>query len=368
MHVVDKKLIPISTPVIVIVDYINNILLKNTTVIMNIFDASKKINDFGFLDVDIDVSLDLFHEIEKLKKEKNAVVLAHYYQEADIQDVADYLGDSLGLAQQAATTDADIIVFAGVHFMAETAKILNPSKKVLLPDLKAGCSLADSAPADLFKAFKDKHPGHVVISYINCTAEIKALSDIICTSSNAQKIIESVPADQPIIFAPDKNLGAYLNKKTGRNMVLWNGSCMVHEIFSLEKLTRLKMRHPHAKVIAHPECEEIILKEADFIGSTTQLLKYAIKDDNTEYIVATETGIIHQMQKGAPNKTFIPAPPDNNCACNDCPHMKLNTLEKVYLCMKYEQPELVMDETLRIKALKPIQRMLDISRAAGLIG
>ena len=333
---------------------------------INIEAAKKKIQEKGFLDVDLDPTLDLFHEIERLKKKKNAVLLAHYYQEPDIQDVADYIGDSLGLAQQAAKTSADIIVFAGVHFMAETAKILNPSKKVLLPDLKAGCSLADSAPADLFKAFKDKHPGHIVISYINCSADIKALSDIICTSSNAQKIIESVPEEQPIIFAPDKNLGAYLNKKTGRNMVLWNGACMVHEIFSLEKIVRLKIRHPKAKLIAHPECEDAVLKEADFIGSTTQLLKFAVNDNSNEFIVATETGILHQMQKDAPHKTFIPAPPNNSCACNDCPHMKLNTLEKLYLCMEYEQPEILMDESLRTAALKPIQRMLDISKAAGL--
>jgi len=365
---VDKKLITISTAVIVIGFYINNILLKNTTIVMNINNARGKIYDKGFLDVDIDVSLDLFKEIERLKKEKNAVVLAHYYQEPDIQDVADFLGDSLALAQQAVKTKADIIVFAGVHFMAETAKILNPGKKVLLPDLKAGCSLADSAPAALFKQFKDKYPDHIVISYINCTAEIKALSDIICTSSNAQKIIESVPESQPIIFAPDKNLGAYLNKKTGRNMVLWNGSCMVHEIFSLEKITRLKARHPGAKLIAHPECEDVILQMADFIGSTTQLLKYAVKDDGDEYIVATEAGILHEMQKEAPYKTFIPAPPDNACACNDCPHMKLNTLEKLYLCMEYEEPEILMDEELRLKALKPMERMLEISKAAGLIG
>ncbi len=368
MHAVDNKLIPISTAVIVIVGYINNILLLNTTVVMNINDARQKMDDIGFLDVEVDVQLDLFREIEILKKEKNAVVLAHYYQEPDIQDVADYLGDSLGLAQHAAKTNADMIVFAGVHFMAETAKILNPNKKVLLPDLKAGCSLADSAPAPLFKKFRDEHPGHIVISYINCSAEIKALSDIICTSSNAQKIIESVPAGQPIIFAPDKNLGAYLNKQTGRNMLLWNGSCMVHEIFSLEKITRLKMRNPGAKLIAHPECEDVILQHADFIGSTTQLLKYAVKDDCKEFIVATEAGILHEMQKEAPGKTFIPAPPDNACACNDCPHMKLNTLEKLYLCMKYEQPEILMAEDLRLKALKPIERMLDISRAAGLIG
>ncbi len=330
--------------------------------------ASKKIDERGFLDIDVDPSVDLFKEIERLKKEKNAVVLAHYYQEPDIQDVADYIGDSLGLAQQAAKTEADIIVFAGVHFMAETAKILNPNKKVLLPDLKAGCSLADSAPAPLFRRFKEQHPGHIVISYINCTADIKALSDIICTSSNAQKIIESIPESQPIIFAPDKNLGAYLNKQTGRKMVLWNGACMVHEIFSLEKITKLKIRHRGAKVIAHPECEDAVLQIADFIGSTTQLLKYAVKDECDEFIVATETGILHQMQKDAPYKTFIPAPPNNSCACNDCPHMKLNTLEKLYLCMEYEQPEITMNEDLRLASLKPILRMMEISKAAGLIG
>ncbi|HEY1018258.1 MAG TPA: quinolinate synthase NadA [Sediminibacterium sp.] len=322
----------------------------------------------GFLDIEIDARLDLFAEIERLKKEKNAVILAHYYQEPDIQDVADYIGDSLGLAQQASKTDADIIVFAGVHFMAETAKILNPSKKVLLPDLKAGCSLADSAPAPLFRAFKEKYPGHLVVSYINCSAEMKALSDIICTSGNAEKIIESIPADQPIIFAPDKNLGAYLNKKTGRKMVLWNGACMVHEIFSLEKITKLKIRHPKAKLIAHPECEEAVLAIADYIGSTTQLLKYSQTDSGNEYIVATETGILHQMQQNSPNKTFIPAPPNNSCACNDCPHMKLNTLEKLYICMQYETPELIMDETLRLQAKKSMDRMMEISRKAGLIG
>ena len=335
---------------------------------INIAKAKEKIFEKGFLDMDVNPTLDLFYEIERLKKEKNAVLLAHYYQEPDIQDVADYIGDSLGLAQQAAKTNADIIVFAGVHFMAETAKILNPSKKVLLPDLKAGCSLADSAPADLFRAFKKKYPDHIVISYINCSAEIKAQSDIICTSSNAQKVIESVPEDQPIIFAPDKNLGAYLNKKTGRKMVLWNGACMVHEIFSLEKIVRLKLRHPNAKLIAHPECEDAVLKEADFIGSTTQLLKFAVNDVCNEFIVATETGILHQMQKDAPHKTFIPAPPNNACACNDCPHMKLNTLEKLYLCMEYEEPQILMDESLRVAALKPIQRMLEISKAAGLGG
>ncbi len=312
--------------------------------------------------------MDLFAEIERLKKEKNAIVLAHYYQEPDIQDAADFLGDSLGLAQKAQTTKADIIVFAGVHFMAETAKILNPSRKVVLPDLKAGCSLADSAPAAQFQAFKDNHPDHIVISYINCTADIKALSDIICTSSNAEAILKSLPKDQEIIFAPDKNLGGFLNKKTGRNMLLWNGACMVHEIFSMEKITRLKVRHPNAKVIAHPECEEPVLRLADFIGSTTQLLKYAVTDSNNEFIVATETGILHQMQKEAPHKTFIPAPPNNSCACNDCPYMKLNTLEKLYLCMEYETPEILMDEQLRLAAKKPIERMLEISRKAGLIG
>jgi len=328
---------------------------------INIGSAKEKLASRGFLDIAVSPELDLFFEIEKLKKEKNAVILAHYYQESDIQDVADFLGDSLALAQAAAKTEADLIVFAGVHFMAETAKILNPDKKVVLPDLKAGCSLADSAPGYLFKEFKEKYPDHLVISYINCSAEVKALSDIICTSSNAEKIIQSVPADQKIIFAPDRNLGAYLIKKTGRDMVLWNGACMVHEIFSLEKITKLKIRHPQAKLIAHPECEEPILRIADFIGSTTGLLNYTKKDDSKEYIVATETGILHQMQLASPGKTFIPAPPDNNCACNDCPHMKLNTLEKLYLCMKYEQPELLMDADLMVAARKPIERMLELS-------
>ncbi|WP_238429889.1 quinolinate synthase NadA [Chitinophaga agri] len=328
--------------------------------------AKSELQKKGYLDLPVDVRLDLFAEIERLKKEKNAIVLAHYYQEPDIQDVADYIGDSLGLSQQAAKTDADIIVFAGVHFMAETAKILSPQKKVLLPDLKAGCSLADSAPPELFRKFKEKHPDHLVISYINCSAGIKALSDIICTSSNAEKIIESVPKDQPIIFAPDRNLGGYLAKKTGREMLLWNGACMVHEIFSLEKITKLKIRHPKAKVIAHPECEAAILDIADYIGSTTALLNFSKKDDAKEYIVVTETGILHQMQKENPSKTFIPAPPNNACACNDCPHMKLNTLEKLYLCMEFEQPEITMNEQLRIAAKKPIERMLEISAQYGL--
>lgn len=335
---------------------------------MNIEKAIAELPEKGFIDVPVSPQLDLFKEIELLKKKKNAVILAHYYQEPDIQDVADFVGDSLGLAQAAANTKADMIVFAGVHFMAETAKILNPNKKVVLPDLNAGCSLADSAPADLFKKFKESYPNHVVISYINCTAEIKALSDIICTSSNAKAIIQSVPLNQPIIFAPDRNLGKYLIKETGRDMVLWNGACIVHETFSLEKILRLKVRHPQAKIIAHPECEEAVLQAADFIGSTTQLLKFAVQDRATEFIVATETGILHQMQEKAPHKTFIPAPPENNCACNNCPFMKLNTLEKLYLCMNYELPEIVMEETLRLAALKPIERMLEISKAAGLLG
>lgn len=327
-----------------------------------------QLDEVGFLDIHIDPTLDLFAEIDRLKKEKNAVLLAHYYQEADIQDIADYIGDSLQLAQKAASTTADIILFAGVHFMAETAKILNPTKKVILPDLKAGCSLADSCPPQEFAAFKKKFPGYAVVSYINCSAEIKALSDYICTSSNAEFIINAIPADRGIIFAPDKNLGAYLSKKLNREMVLWDGSCMVHEIFSLEKIVRLQEKHPKAKMIAHPECEAAILDIADYIGSTTNLLKYTINDAAQEFIVATETGILHKMQEASPHKTFIPAPPNNSCACNDCPHMKLNTLEKIYLCLKYELPELLMDEELRLQAKLPIDRMLEISAAAGLKG
>ncbi len=326
----------------------------------------KSISLHGYLHAEVDPTLDLFTEIDKLKKEKNAIILAHYYQDSDIQDVADYIGDSLGLAQQAEKTDASIIVFAGVHFMAETAKILNPAKKVVLPDLRAGCSLSDSCPPAEFSAFKQQHPDHVVISYINCSAEIKALSDIICTSSNAIHVVNSVPADKKIIFAPDRNLGKYIIKQTGREMVLWNGSCMVHEIFSLEKIKKLMERHPDAEFIAHPECESAVLELADFIGSTTGLLKYTQKSPNREFIVATEAGILHQMMQASPLKTFIPAPPDNSCACNDCPHMKLNTLEKVYLCLKYEVPELLLDEELRLKALQPIRRMLEISKAHGL--
>ena len=333
---------------------------------MNADNAQATIEKKGFLDIDLDPTLDLFAAIERLKKEKNAVILAHYYQEPDIQDVADYIGDSLGLAQQAQKTKADMIVFAGVHFMAETAKILNPTKKVLIPDLRAGCSLSDTCPPSLFRKFREQHSDHVVISYINCSTGIKALSDVIVTSSNAKVIVESFPADQPIIFAPDKNLGGYINRVTGRNMLLWNGACMVHEIFSMEKIAKLKAKHPHAKVIAHPECEEHVLKLADFIGSTTGLLKFTQSDTSKEFIVATESGILHQMMKANPEKTFIPAPPENSCACNDCPHMKLNTLEKLYLCMEYELPEILMDEDIREAAEKPIKKMLEISAKAGL--
>jgi quinolinate synthase len=322
--------------------------------------------DNGYVEEDVDVKIDMFAEIKKLKHEKNAVILAHYYQDADIQDVADLIGDSLGLAQEAQKTKADIILFAGVHFMAETAKILNPNKKVLIPDLNAGCSLADSCPPDKFAAFKKNHPDHLVISYINCSAEIKALSEIICTSSNAVQIVNSLPKEQQIIFAPDKNLGAYINKITGRKMVLWDGACMVHEIFSLEKIVKLKIQHPSAQLIAHPECEAVILEKADFIGSTTALLNYSKKSDCKEFIVATETGILHQMIKLSPEKTFIPAPPNNSCACNDCPHMKLNTLEKIYLTLKYEKPELNLSPSLLESAKKPILRMLELSAKLGL--
>ncbi|HLW06724.1 MAG TPA: quinolinate synthase NadA [Marinilabiliaceae bacterium] len=328
--------------------------------------AKENIEERGFLDLNVDPTLDLFAEIERLKKEKNAVILAHYYQEPDIQDIADYIGDSLGLAQEAEQTDADMIVFAGVHFMAETAKILNPSKKVVLPDLLAGCSLSDSCPPDEFAAFKKEHPDHIVISYINCSAGIKALSDIICTSSNAKLIVESLPKDQKIIFAPDKNLGAYINKTSNRDMLLWDGTCQVHEIFSVDKIVQLKAENKDAQLIAHPECEAELLQHADFIGSTSQLLKYVEEDPGQTYIVATEAGILHQMMKNAPNKTLIPAPPNNSCACNDCPYMKLNTLEKVYLCLKYELPEITMDEALRLAAKKPMDKMMEMSKALGL--
>lgn len=303
----------------------------------------------------------LFEAIQALKQELNAVILAHYYQDPDIQDIADFIGDSLELSRKAAATNADVIVFAGVHFMAETAKILNPNKLVLLPDLDAGCSLADSCPADAFAQFKAAHPEHLVISYINCTAEIKALSDIICTSSNAVRIVNQIPADQPIIFGPDRNLGNYVSQQTGRNMLLWQGSCMVHETFSEKKIVQLKIQHPTAEAIAHPECEPAVLRHASYIGSTTALLKYVQQSHSQQFIVATEPGIIHQMQKAMPNKHFIPAPPLNHCACNECPHMRLNTLEKLYLCMQHRSPEITLPETIRVAALRPIQRMLEMS-------
>ncbi|MFM2063160.1 MAG: hypothetical protein RLZZ507_2830 [Cyanobacteriota bacterium] len=305
--------------------------------------------------------LDLFAAIEDLKTELNAVILAHYYQDPDIQDIADFIGDSLQLARAAAQTNADVIVFAGVHFMAETAKILNPDKLVLLPDLNAGCSLADSCPPDQFAAFKAAHPDHLVISYINCSAEIKAMSDIICTSSNAVKIVQQIPKEQQIIFAPDRNLGRYVMEQTGRDMLLWQGSCIVHETFSEKKIVELKTTHPEAEAIAHPECETSVLRHASYIGSTAALLNYCQKSPSQEFIVATEPGIIHQMQKLAPGKHFIPAPPENNCNCNECPFMRLNTLEKLYLAMKNRTPEITMSEDIRLAALKPMQRMLEMS-------
>lgn len=316
----------------------------------------------GYLDAPIDPTLDLVAEIERLKQEKNAVILAHFYQDPDIQDCADYIGDSLGLARRAASTDAEIIVFAGVHFMAETAKILNPGKKVLLPDLNAGCSLADSCPPEPFAAFRARYPDHLVISYINCSAAIKAMTDIIVTSSNAEHILRQIPREQKILFAPDRNLGRYLAKATGReDMVLWDGMCIVHETFSERRIAALQAQHPDALLIAHPECEEPVLRMAHYIGSTTQLLQYAVESPNLEFIVATEEGILHQMRKRAPHKTFIPAPPESGCNCSQCPHMRLNTLEKLYLCLKYEQPELRMDEATRLKAVRPIDAMLRMS-------
>ncbi len=322
----------------------------------------------GFVDLKIDPSLDIVSEIKKMRREKNAVILAHYYQEPEIQDIADFVGDSLALSQEAAKTKADIIVFAGVHFMAETAKILSPSKKVLIPDYKAGCSLADSCPPDKFAEFINKYPGHTVISYVNTTAEIKALTDIACTSSNALEIVNSLPADENIIFAPDKNLGNYIKGKTGRqNMVIWDGACHVHERFSLERILELKKQNPGAKIIAHPECEQTILIVSDFIGSTAALLNYTKKDTASTYIVATEFGIIHQMQKSNPLKVFIPAPPDDvTCACNDCRFMKMINLNKLYNCLKYELPEVTLDEDIRVKAELPIRRMLEISEKFGL--
>jgi quinolinate synthase len=309
----------------------------------------------------IDVNLDLFKEIDRLRKEKHAVILAHYYQDGEIQDIADHVGDSLALAQVAAKTDAEMIVFAGVHFMAETAKILNPGRLVVVPDLDAGCSLADGCPADLFGEFLKRYPGRTVISYINCTAAVKAMSDLICTSSNAEKIVRSIPEERGIVFAPDQHLGRYIIRKTGREMALWPGSCEVHELFSEKKIIQLKLRHPEAKIVAHPECEESVLQHADHIGSTSSILKFVIEDPGSAYIIVTEPGIIHQMKKRAPQKTYIEAPPDSSCACNECPYMKKNTLEKLYLCMRDGQPEITLDEELRKRALLPIERMLALS-------
>ena len=322
----------------------------------------------GFIDFEIDKNLDLPSEINKIRKEKNAIILAHYYQEPEIQDIADFIGDSLALSQEAAKTSADIILFAGVHFMAETAKILSPSKKVIIPDTSAGCSLADSCPPDRFKEFKSKYPGYTVISYVNTSAEIKALTDIACTSSNALQIVNSLPENENIIFAPDKNLGNYIKSKTGRNnMIIWEGVCHVHDRFSLKRILELKKQHPEAKIIAHPECKETILIVADFIGSTSALLNFTKKDSSLTYIVATEFGIIHQMQKVNMGKTFIPAPPDDStCACNDCRFMKMITLKKVYNSLKYELPEVTLNEEIRIKAEAPIRRMLEISEKLGL--
>ncbi|WNG25217.1 quinolinate synthase NadA [Cystobacter fuscus] len=305
--------------------------------------------------------VDLEREIQELKRRHNAVILAHYYQESEIQDVADFVGDSLALAQAAAKTQADVIVFCGVHFMAETAKILNPTRRVLLPDLKAGCSLSDRCPPAAFRAFKEKHPEHFVVSYVNSSAAVKAMSDVICTSSNAVKIVNQVPRDRQILFAPDQHLGRYVMKQTGRDMVLWPGSCIVHEIFSEKRLVQLKVQHPEAEVVAHPECEEAVLRHADFIGSTKGLLDYVLKSPKREFIVVTEAGILHQMKRGAPDKLFIPAPPDNDCSCNECPYMRLNTLEKLYQCMRDGTPELTLPAELQTAALTPLRRMLEWS-------
>jgi quinolinate synthase len=323
--------------------------------------------NFGFLRVEVDPGIDLKKEINRIRKDKNIVILAHYYQNSEIQDIADFIGDSLALAQKAEKTTADVILFSGVHFMAETAKILNPDKKVLIPDLKAGCSLADSCNPLAFKKFKEENPNHIVISYINTSAEIKALTDIICTSSNALEIVKSIPANKKIIFAPDRNLGNYIKSLTNRDMLIWDGACHVHKEFSLERILKLKEENPNAKIIAHPECEKPILLVADHIGSTSSLLNFTRKDNGNKYIVATESGILHQMQKNNPGKVFIPAPPnDSTCACNDCNFMKLNTLEKIYKAIYYEMPELIMNEDLRVKAEIPIRRMLEISERLGI--
>lgn len=321
----------------------------------------------GFVHFPIPKDIDLKEAISALKKEKNAVILAHYYQTGDIQDIADFVGDSLALAQWAAKTKADIIVLCGVHFMGETAKILCPDKKVLIPDLNAGCSLADSCPADEFEKFVKSHPDHAVISYVNTTAAVKAVTDVVVTSTNARQIVESFPKDEKLIFGPDRNLGDYINSITGRSMLLWDGACHVHEQFSLEKIIELKQQHPDALLLAHPECKSVVLKLADHIGSTASLLRFATETDHKEFIVATESGILHEMQKKNPDKTFIPAPPnDSTCACNECNFMRLNTIEKLYNCLKYELPEIFVDEKVRKKAVKSIHKMLKISEKLGL--
>ena len=321
----------------------------------------------GFVDEPVDKSIDLKAAINELKKEKNAVILGHYYQKGEIQDIADYIGDSLALAQIAAKTDADILVMCGVHFMGETAKVLCPDKKVLVPDLNAGCSLADSCPADKFAEFVKAHPGYTVISYVNTTAAVKAVTDVVVTSTNAKQIVESFPKDEKIIFGPDRNLGNYINSITGREMLLWDGACHVHEQFSVEKIVELKAQYPDAVVLAHPECKSVVLKLADMVGSTAALLKYAVNSDKQRFIVATEAGILHEMQKKCPQKTFIPAPPnDSTCGCNDCNFMRLNTLEKLYNCLKYEFPEVTVDPEVAREAVKPIKRMLEISAKLGL--
>lgn len=321
----------------------------------------------GYMNAPIPKGLDLKEEINRMRKEKNAVILAHYYQTGDIQDIADFVGDSLALAQQAAKTTADIIVFCGVHFMGETAKVLCPDKKVLVPDLNAGCSLADSCPATDFAEFVKQHPDHVVISYVNTTAAVKAVTDVVVTSTNARQIVESFPEDTKIIFGPDRNLGNYINSITGRNMLLWDGACHVHEEFSVEKIVEIKRQHPDAVVLAHPECKSTVLKLADVVGSTAALLKYAVAHPEKSYIVATESGILHEMQKQCPQTTFIPAPPnDSTCACNECSYMRLNTLEKLYDCLKNESPEIKVDAEIAEKAVKPIKRMLEISAQLGL--
>ena len=326
-------------------------------------DINLMLEEKGFIDEPINQNLNLIEEIERLKKEKNAVILGHYYITPELQDISDFLGDSLALARKAQETDADLIVFLGVHFMGETAKILNPGKKVIIPDLKAGCSLAESAPADKFAEFKAKHPGYDVISYINCTADIKTLSDVIVTSSNAMKIVESYPKDAKLIFAPDKNLGNYINSITGRSMVLWDGACMVHEQYSLEKIIKLMDEHKDAKFIAHPECEKPVLMVAEYVGSTTALLNYVKENDANKFIVATESGILHQMKKDCPGKVFIPAPSiDSTCGCNDCTYMKLNTLHKLYTALKYEQPEIKLSKEVIEKAKASIIRMLELSK------